>query len=78
VRPTLSLRQVQVLQLTAEGLTYSQTGERLQITEGAAANHFYRARIALGGRTPHHTLALAREYGLLNDVLLTPTERTAA
>ena len=48
----LNLRERQVVQLRAEGLTFKQVGERLGLTESTAKQYMCRARNKTG-KTPY-------------------------
>lgn len=42
-KPGLSLRELEVLQLVADGLSNKEVGRGLSITEGTAKNHVHNA-----------------------------------
>jgi DNA-binding CsgD family transcriptional regulator len=61
----LTPRQLQILQLTAEGATAAEIAERLQLSRRTVENHVARAMRSLGVRRKREAVALARESGLL-------------
>ncbi len=65
-RSILSTRQREVLSLLAEGMMSARIAETLGISEAAVAQHFAKARKALGANTREHALALAMSRGLIS------------
>lgn len=68
----LSLRQLEVLEHLAAGLTSEQTANRLGISVTTTDEHKRRMRAALGARTCPHAVALGYQHGHLHSA------RTAA
>lgn len=62
----LSPRQVQVLQLRADGVTHKELPQALGVASIATADdHLAAARKKLGARTTHHAVALALRYRII-------------
>lgn len=69
---TPSPRALQILTLTATGLTKQQIGAQLYITENTVKSHLEHAYKALDARNATHAVALALCAGLIP-----PPRRTA-
>lgn len=61
----LSHREVEVLQLLAEGKTHKQIGNRLQVSQRTVGSHISRIYSKLGTEDRARTLALAMKRGIL-------------
>ncbi|MFF4644928.1 response regulator transcription factor [Streptomyces sp. NPDC001389] len=64
--PQLTDRQLAVLELAADGLTYREIARRLGIGPAAVANRAEHATRNLGARTIAHAVLLACRAGLLD------------
>ncbi|MFI7544772.1 response regulator transcription factor [Actinoplanes sp. NPDC049599] len=64
-RPRLTPRELAVLRATADGLTASAAGRRLQISARTFEKHLERLYRKLGTRDRVHTVLLAQELGVL-------------
>ncbi|MCX5528979.1 LuxR C-terminal-related transcriptional regulator [Streptomyces sp. NBC_00006] len=61
----LTARELEVLQLIANGFTHAEIAERLQLTERAVGNAADRARMRLGAHSAPHAVLLAVRAGIL-------------
>jgi DNA-binding CsgD family transcriptional regulator len=64
-RRALSLRELQVLKMVANGGTRDVIAEQLDISPGTVASHMTRIYRALGARNAAHAVALAYGSGVL-------------
>lgn len=62
----LTEREVDILSLIADGLTYVEAGKRAGISRDTVNNHLARARLALRTRSNAHSVAVAFRRGLLS------------
>jgi DNA-binding CsgD family transcriptional regulator len=58
---SLSPREVEILELVAEGLTSPEIATRLFVTTETVREHMRRIFTKLGARTRAHAVAIARE-----------------
>lgn len=65
VRPRLTPRQVQVMQLAAQGMSYKEIGNALHIREETAKVHSHNAQRRLGARNRVHACLVAIRMGLI-------------
>lgn len=65
VGPPLSERQLQVLVLTAEGLTVERIGKRLFISQSTVKSHMKQLYAALGAHSAAQAVHLGYQAGLL-------------
>lgn len=65
VKARITLRELAVLRLVAEGFTNAEIGEHLFITVRTVKYHSASVRRKLGARTPAHAVALGYRSGLL-------------
>lgn len=65
IAPVLTPRELEVLILTADGLTAKQIGERLEISFRTARTHQWNLQKKLGARGLVNALALAYARGLV-------------
>lgn len=65
VKARITLRELAVLRLVAEGFTNAEIGEHLFITVRTVKHHSASVRRKLGARTPAHAVALGYRSGLL-------------
>jgi GAF domain-containing protein/DNA-binding CsgD family transcriptional regulator len=65
-RPSLTSRQLQVLELLSEGKNAKAIGQRLCLSEATIRNHIRSLLQALEARSQLEAVAQAREMGLLN------------
>jgi DNA-binding CsgD family transcriptional regulator len=70
---TISPREVQVVQLIAEGLTGREVGERLGISESTVETHVEHVRTKLGARSRSHIVAKAISMGLITSEVVRET-----
>lgn len=63
--PTLSVRELDVLRLVAEGVTNRGIAKRLFISEGTVKTHLVHAFAKLGAESRTAAVAAARRHGLL-------------
>lgn len=61
----LTEREVDILSLIADGLSYVEAGKRAGISRDTVNNHLARARLALRTRSNAHSVAVAFRRGLL-------------
>lgn len=61
----VSQRGVEILQLTAQGLTNQKIGQRLHITEDTVKTHKRRIATAMGAVNGLHAVAMAYKMGIL-------------
>lgn len=61
----LTRRQVEIVQLRADGLTQTQAAARLGLHVTTCDDHLYNARLRLDARTPAHAVALALREGII-------------
>ena len=61
----LSPREIEVVQLIADGLTGREAGERLGISESTIETHVEHIRDKLGARSRPHMVAKALSMGLI-------------
>lgn len=66
-RPVLTVEQVAVLRLKADGHTYASAGAVLGISEAAAKGRCRHAQKSLGTKHVTHTVAVAIRSGLLEE-----------
>lgn len=64
--PKLSVRELTVLRMLAEGKGFLEIGSRLFIETGTVSTHVKRAKAKLGARTLPHAVHLAHLAGLLD------------
>jgi DNA-binding CsgD family transcriptional regulator/tetratricopeptide (TPR) repeat protein len=64
---SVTVRQLQVLELVAAGLTNAAIAQRLYITEKTVGHHVSAILARLGARTRTQAVAVARQRGLLPD-----------
>ncbi len=62
----LSLREIQVLRLVADGMANREIGERLSISEGAVKNHVKHVLRKLGAADRMHAVFIGVERGALD------------
>lgn len=62
---TPTTRDLQVLALTATGLSRQQIGRQLYITDATVKTHLAHTYTALGARNAPHAVALALTAGLI-------------
>lgn len=61
----LTSRQLEILQLLADGLTLKQVAEQLEISVRTVRNHMYNTRIKLGATRIYHAVAIALRERLI-------------
>ncbi len=66
VKAQITLRELAVLSLMAEGFTNAEISEQLLITVRTVKHHSASVRRKLGARTPAHAVALGYRLGLLS------------
>jgi GAF domain-containing protein/DNA-binding CsgD family transcriptional regulator len=66
-RPTLTSRQVEVLELLSQGTCAKEIGASLYLSEATVRNHIHSLKQALGARSQLEAVARAREMGLLSE-----------
>lgn len=64
-RDDLSIREIEVLQLAAEGLTDKEIALRLAIAPSTASNHMATIFTKLGAANRAHAVAIAAARGLV-------------
>lgn len=62
----LTPRQMQVLELTAQGLTAEQIADRLSIRYHTVREHIAEIRLRLGVKSKHHAVAVGFQRGWLS------------
>lgn len=62
---TLTPRQLEILRLTADGLTCAEIGKKLFIGEQTVRTHRQAIRARMGAATLPHAIALAYQRGIL-------------
>ena len=65
--PPITARELEILQLVAEGLSNKQIGRRLSITEGTVKNHVSTILQKIDARDRTQAALKARELGLLQE-----------
>lgn len=65
-RPTLTPRQIEILQLLAEGASTRQIAARLHLSQATVRNHFARALASLGVHTRVQAIVAASRLGLVH------------
>jgi two-component system NarL family response regulator len=65
-RPTLTGREVEILQWIADGRTSREIGEQLYISENTVKNHVRNILDKLGMQSRHEAVRYAEHAGLLN------------
>jgi DNA-binding NarL/FixJ family response regulator len=58
-------RQAEALQLYAEGLTYAQVADRMELAVGTARSYIGACVRALGADSPTNAVEIARERGYI-------------
>lgn len=74
-RPELTARQVQVLELVAQGLTNERIGQRLGITTESVKRHLRELRFKLHARDRANAVNEGWRFGYLPPRLTPTTER---
>lgn len=64
-RPKVTPRELEVLELVAQGMSTSEIGRRLWVTEETVKTHVRRLHDRLGARTRAHAVAIAFRKGIL-------------
>jgi DNA-binding CsgD family transcriptional regulator len=64
-RPKVTPRELEVLELVAEGLSTREIARRLWVTEETVKTHIRRLHDRLGARTRVHAVAIAFRAGVL-------------
>lgn len=62
---TLTKRELLVLQLVAQGMSWSEVGEQLFVSINTAKTHAKRIHAKLGVKRRTHAIAKAKQLGLL-------------
>lgn len=62
----LTSRQLQVLELSCEGLTAPEISERLSLRPMTVKKHRHEIEVRLGARSIHHAVAIAFDSGLVS------------
>jgi len=65
-RPSLTGREVEILQWIADGRTSREIGEQLYISENTVKNHVRNILDKLGMQSRHEAVRYAEHAGLLN------------
>jgi DNA-binding NarL/FixJ family response regulator len=61
----LTPRELEVLHLSAQGMSSQEIGERLGISDATVRTHYSKAARKLGARTPTQAGARALELGII-------------
>lgn len=61
----ISPRQLEVLRLTAQGLSGAEIADRLEVTEDTVKTHKRRINLVLGAINGTHAVAIAYKLGIL-------------
>ena len=64
-RPKVTPRELEVLELVADGLSTREIARRLWVTEETVKTHVRRLHDRLGARTRAHAVAIAYRSGIL-------------
>lgn len=64
--PALTVREQQVLELVAQGLSAKETAQAIEIAPRTVERHIENVRLKLRARNRTHMVTLAMELGLFN------------
>jgi DNA-binding CsgD family transcriptional regulator len=64
-RPKVTPRELEVLELVADGLSTREIASRLWVTEETVKTHVRRLHDRLGAKTRAHAVAIAYRSGIL-------------